>query len=311
MAIWLGNAGAIRLKRSWQNQVFDYITPTGANLELRRFGFEDGITGITTGDRVHFKRVDENGNAVEDLLDFVDASAWIDGKQHNDGAWYCHADSVGGVRLYNTWAQALRNDPSTAFELNKASERYRVAYKNANGNDECLAQITSWTLNTDRDTVDVSGLGDQFRKQFSGMISGSGTIECLFDYDYHLNQENCEVDYDKELPIFMHKLAVRQEVGSTFTGMFLMRQAHTMPIAELVDPSRAANELFYLCECVVTNVATELAPTEIIRSSIDFVTTGKIELLFAYPPDHLLADDGGVLLQQDDTELNLNALDFG
>ena len=77
MAIWLGNAGAIRLKRSWQNQVFDYITPTGVNTELRRFGFEDGITGITTGDRVQFKRVDENGQAVEDLLNFVDASAWI------------------------------------------------------------------------------------------------------------------------------------------------------------------------------------------------------------------------------------------
>ena len=160
----------------------------------------------------------------------------------------------------------------------------------------CLAQVTSWTLNTNRDTVDVSGLGDQFRKQFSGMVSGSGTVECLFDYDYHRSQEDCDNDYDKELPIFMHKLAIRQEVGSTFTGMFLMRQAYTMPIADLVDRERVGNELFYLCECVVTNVATELAPTEMIRSSIDFVTTGKIQLLFAYPADQLLQEDGDGLL---------------
>ena len=311
MAIWLGSAGAIRLKRSWQNQVFDYITPTGVNVGLKRFGFEDGITGITTGDRVQFKRVDENGKAVEDLLDFVDASGWLDGTQHNDGAWYCHADSVGGVRLYDRWEHALRNDPAFAIELNKASERYRVAYKNVNTNENCLAQVTSWTLNTNRDTVDVSGLGDQFRKQFSGMVSGSGTVECLFDYDYHRSQEDCDNDYDKELPIFMHKLAIRQEVGSTFTGMFLMRQAYTMPIADLVDRERVGNELFYLCECVVTNVATELAPTEMIRSSIDFVTTGKIQLLFAYPADQLLQEDGDGLLSQDDSDLNLNALDFG
>ena len=81
MAIWLGNAGAIRLKRAWQNEVYDHITPTGVNIELRRFGFEDGATGILTGDRVQFKRVDENGNAVTELLDFVDPSGWIDGVQ--------------------------------------------------------------------------------------------------------------------------------------------------------------------------------------------------------------------------------------
>ena len=311
MAIWLGNAGAVRLQRAWQNEVYDYITPTGANIELRRFGFEDGITGITTGDRVQFKRVDEEGHPVEELLDFVDPSGWLDGKQHNDGAWYCHSDSVGGVRLYKKWEDALKNDVSKAVELNKASERYRVSYKIANSNDNCLAQVTSWTLNTNRDTVDVSGLGDQFTKQFSGMISGSGTINCLFDYDYHRSQNDCEQDYDTELPIFMHKLAVRQEVGSNFKGLFLMRQAYTMPIQDLVDRDRVANELFYLCECVVTNVATELSPTEMITSSIDFITTGKIQLLFAYPPDYLLTEDNVQLLQEDDSELNLNALDFG
>ena len=201
MAIWLGHAGAIRLKRSWQNQVFDHITPTGVNLGLRRFGFEDGITGITTGDRVQFKRVDDDGYAVNEPLDFVDPSAWMDGKQHNDGAWYCHSDSVGGVRLYSTWEAALKNDVSKAHQLNKPSERYRVAYKNANGNDNCLAQVTDWTLNTNRETADVSGLGDQFRKQYSGMISGSGTIDCLFDFDYHKNEFDCDADYDRELPI--------------------------------------------------------------------------------------------------------------
>ena len=310
MAIWLGNAGAIRLQRAWQNEVYDHITPTGTNLELRRFGFEDGVTGITTGDRVQFKRVDDDGNAVNELLDFVDASAWADGKQHNDGAWYCHVDNVGGVRLYGTWEAAIKNDTRQAYLLNKPSGRYRVSYKNANANENCLAQTSSWTLNTNRETVDVSGLGDQFRKQFSSLISGSGTIECLFDYAYHRGNADCDVDYKKELPVFMHKLAIRQEVGSNFTGMFLMRQANALPLDELLHPKDMEKELFYLCECVITNVATELSPTELIRSSIDFITTGQIDLLYGLPSNYLLKEDNDFLLQEDDSGILLSAGDF-
>jgi hypothetical protein len=39
------------------------------------------------------------------------------------------------------------------------------------------------TLNTDRETIDATSLSDKFRKQYSaGIISGSGSIDCLFDY---------------------------------------------------------------------------------------------------------------------------------
>ena len=84
-----------------------------------------------------------------------------------------------------------------------------------------------------------------------------------------------------------------------------------MPISDIVDRERMKNELFYLCECVVTNVATDLAPTELIRSSIDFVTTGQIQLLYSFPPDHILTEGGISLIQEDDSELLLNALDYG
>ena len=283
MSIWIGNAGAVRLRRLWQSDVYDRIDKNSCNLPLRRFGFVDGITGIITGDKIQIRRVDEEGRPVQDLLDFIDASAWHDDQQHNDGAWYCHCDSVGGVRLYSSWADSLENDVNKAHKLNEPSGSYRVAYELFNPDEHCLAQTASWTLNTNRDTVNVSALGDEFVKQHSTMISGSGTVECLFDYDYHRSQSTCEIDYDLELPVYMHKLAIRQEVGSTFTGVFIMRQAYSMPIEGIVEPKDMGRELFYLCDCVVTNVATELSPTELIRSTIDFVTTGKIQLLYGFP----------------------------
>ena len=307
MAIWLGNAGAIRLKRSWQNEAYDYITPTSANTALRRFGTEDGVSGILTGDRVQFTRVNEDGKPVKDLLDFIDASAWKDGKQHSDGAWYCHADQVGGIRLYETWEAAIRDDVAEAYQLNTASERYRISYRITNKAENCLAQTTNWTLNTNRETADISGLGDQHRKQFSGMISGSGSIECLFDYQYRMCRSDCSDDYALELPVYMHALAIRQEVGSTFTGMFLMRQAYAMPIQDIVESKDMGRELFYLCECVITNVATALSPSEMIRSNIEFVTTGQIQLLYGLPASYLLQENDDKLLQEDDSGILLGA----
>ena len=311
MGIWIGNAGAIRLRRKWESDVYDHIDRDSCNLGLRRFGFDDGITGIITGDKVTFKRVDEDGRPVQEPLDFVDATAWHDGKQHNDGSWFCHCDSVGGVRLYEHWEDALRNDVSKAHVLNKPSERYRVSYKLVNGDENCLAQTTSWTLNTNRDTVDVSGLGDQFTKQFSTMISGSGTISCLFDFEYHASKCSGAVSYDLELPVYMHKLAVRQEVGSTFTGVFIMRQSNALPIEGIIEPRDMERELFYLCDCVVTNVATELSPSELIRSTIDFVTTGEVQLLYGLPSHYLLQEQNDdKVLQESDFGILLSAPDY-
>jgi hypothetical protein len=64
----------------------------------------------------------------------------------------------------------------------------------------------------------------------------------------------------------------------------------------------------YEAECIVTNVSTSLEPTQVITSTINFVTTGQFRLLTGTPPYYLLeeAGDSFILLENGDRIL-LNA----
>ena len=60
--------------------------------------------------------------------------------------------------------------------------------------------------------------------------------------------------------------------------------------------------LFYLCECVISEVASTVDTEGVIRSQINFVTTGPIRLLFEAPQSYLLQEglDADKVLQEND-----------
>ena len=71
-------------------------------------------------------------------------------------------------------------------------------------------------------------------------------------------------------------------------------------------------ELFYTCECVITSVASAIEPEEVIRSNIDFVTTGPIQLLYDTPTSYLLQEKplrADRVLQESDFGIVLETLD--
>jgi hypothetical protein len=242
---------------------------------------QDIASSLITGDRVWIRRVDDNGAPVADVLDFVAASGWEDGVQRNDGQWYVNVDSVGGVRLYSTWAKAIAGGSADAITLVLPSGTYRVSYEVMDDGAEILAQTVSWVLNTDREVADYTSLGDSFRQQMSTLVSGGGEIDCFFDTDWRGTDES---------PIYLHRLAMRQEIGAKFTGVFLMKRADTIPVGSLISNQEARKELFYLADCVITKVATELTASEPIHSRISFVTTGPIQLLFDFVSGYLLQE---------------------
>ena len=49
---------------------------------------------------------------------------------------------------------------------------------------------------------------------------------------------------------------------------------------------------FYLCDCVISNVASSVDVDDIIHSRIEFVTTDQIQLLYSYPVGYLLQENG-------------------
>ena len=287
MAIWMGLDGGIRIERSATAPVYGYISPSDADPGSKRFGLDKNIGNLfITGDRVEIARVDENGVSIEEPLDFVSGSGWSDGNVYPDGTWYVNVDQVGGMRLFESWSDALNNYPPDAIELVEPSGTYRLSLRVVEGVERCLGQTQSWTLNTNRDVADITSLGEGFAKNQATMVSGSGDIDCLFN----VLPDSCAGDSgNEEFSYYLHKLALRLEIGSEFIGVFVIKHAGAIPL-DSYDERIHDRELFYLCNCVITEVGVEINTEDIIHSKISFVTTNEIKLLFDAPANYLLQE---------------------
>ena len=59
-------------------------------------------------------------------------------------------------------------------------EEGSVKFKNGSGTTEAIVSTTGWTLDTTKDTLDVTAHGATFRSFVGGLISGSGTVDFLY-----------------------------------------------------------------------------------------------------------------------------------
>jgi len=59
-------------------------------------------------------------------------------------------------------------------------EEGSVKFKNGTGTTSAIASTTGWTLDTTKDTLDVTAHGATFRSSVGGLISGSGTVDLLY-----------------------------------------------------------------------------------------------------------------------------------
>ena len=61
-----------------------------------------------------------------------------------------------------------------------SGEEGSVKFKNGTGTTEALVSTTGWSLETSKETLDVTAHGDTFRAFRGGLISGTGTIDFLY-----------------------------------------------------------------------------------------------------------------------------------
>ena len=59
-------------------------------------------------------------------------------------------------------------------------EEGSVKFKNGTGTTEAIVSTTGWTLDTTKDTLDVTAHGKTSREFVGGLISGSGTVDFLY-----------------------------------------------------------------------------------------------------------------------------------
>ena len=277
MSVYLGSAGGIQITRTGEpyNCVLE---AADVNVAERRFSidFDADFDGprpspLITGDEVQFSTQDGTTNLelVSGMTD-TDVTRWV------------HVDQVGGIRLYTSYAAAVGGGKDNAVELVTPSGDQDIVVDVVNLRSNCVAQMRTWELTTQRDTVDLTILGEEFKAFYDqGLVSGQGSIQAIWDYEYTPCEDTFEED--AELANYFSQLVIRFREGSKFKAAFVIYS----------DKDQA---VWYDCDCICTSVGMNFAPATVINSTIQFITTGPVQLKQGTLPSYLLLNDGGEIL---------------
>ena len=272
MAVFLGRHGNVRLRRGLAvpyGQLEDQIKPDDVNTSLNRLSFDSANDNLLTGDRVDISTSDARG-----LVCFA-AAAWSSAVVEPAISAYVHVNAVGGLRFFYEFENAINNNRSAELTLATfAAPALPITVRVRDVSENVLGNVTGYTLNTDRESIDATSLSDKFRRQYSaGIISGSGSIDCLFDYTS---------TGIKETPLLMLQLIHRVDIGSEFDLALYLTYKELNP---------ALDNVYYEMQAMVTQTGVTVDTEDVIRCTIDFVTTGEIRLLIGEPAGYVLKED--------------------
>lgn len=286
MTFYLGNYGNIRLRRGTDpviGSISSDVEPDDISLVLNRVGFENASENLLTGDRVDLTTTDSRG------LAFIPASNWSINQIQDTFSCFVHVNEVGGLRLFPTFGDAVNNTRSNEITLQSFSGsplNLRVTIRDIKYS--LLGCVSQFEFNASRDAIDVTSLSDKYKRQYdAGLLSGSGRIECAFNY---------ETTGVEEAPLLLLQIIQRLDIGCAFDlALYLTDRA--------VDPT--LQNLFYLLTAVPTNTGISLRSGDIITCTIDFVTTGTTRLIFGVPSDYLLKEDDDRIRVEDSLDFLL------
>ena len=128
-------------------------------------------------------------------------------------------------------------------------EEGSVNFKNASGTTEAVVSTTSWTLDTTKDTLDVTAHGDTSRSFVGGLISASGTVDFLYTSASGNETEN-----------FLDDVLVAEDAGDAHFELFL-------------DTSGSKKVSFSV---IVTGTSLSATTGDLETISVSFISSGAI-----------------------------------
>lgn len=271
MTVFLGHHGRIKLRRKSPGTFTSSVAPADVNTTLNRFGFDGSVENILTGDQLAIITEDARG------LDFLPTSTWPDGggATLNMAVLYCNINAIGGIRLFNTFSDAINNTRAYEYPLEAfAGAPLPISVQIYGSVERVLGDVTGFTINTDREAIEATTMADRFKRMHTaGLISGSGSIDCLFNTENNGQIENS---------LLMLQLINRTDIGSEFQCYLQLTQK---------DIYSGTEDIYYEFEAAITRTGVEVRPDQAITCVIDFVTTGDIQILIGEPSGYVLKED--------------------
>lgn len=289
MTFFLGHYGKIKLRRKSSIKFESSLLPADVNTVLNRFGFDGSTENILTGDRLIISTTDARG------LDFLPTSTWPDGggTTQKSVILYCNINAMGGIRLFDTFNYAINNNRTYEYPLEAfAGGALPITVQLFESVDRLLGSVTGFTFNTDREALETTTMSDKFKRMFSaGLISGSGSIDCLFDVENNGISENS---------LLMLQLINRTDIGSEFNCFLQLTDSAAYPGSESV---------YYEFDAMVSRAGVDVKADQVISCVIDFVTTGEIRLIVGEPAGYVLKEDSDRIRLQQNLDFLLSGME--
>ena len=285
MGVYFGQSGEIALKRdTLQSPLQTTLDPSDVNTQTKRFNVDHSSGSLITGDEVEISTAD--GSTLE----------LVDGHNYPDGKWFVNIDPVGGIRLFESFPLAIEGVTANAKTLVTPSSTKNVILQTRNELFRHVANVKDFEMTTSREQVDLTSVGDEFKSQYeAGLISGQGSMNCIWEHSYGSTNRANQYGEDSEFPFYLAQLILRTQQGADFSGIFYVYK----------DGTNAKNNVYYEAECCVTNVAVSVAAAEVIETRIDFVTNGVIALKTGDTPGYILQEDDDKILQENESPILL------
>ena len=271
MTYFLGQYGKVKLRRKSAGTFVSSVLPADVNTVLNRFGFDGSVENLLTGDQLVISTDDPRG------LDFLPPSTWPDGggATLNQVVAYCNINAIGGIRLFETFSAAINNNRSSEYPVEAfTGSAIDISVQIYGSVERVLGDVRSFSFNTDRESLETTTMSDRFKRMYSaGLISGSGSIDCIFNTSNSGLVEN---------PLLMLQLINRTDIGSEFDCYLQLTEDDAYPKAQ---------DIYYEFQAMITRTGIEVAADQTINCAIDFVTTGEIKLLIGEPSGYILKED--------------------
>ena len=286
MSVYMGEDGLISIQRTavgtGANALATVLEPSDVTIEDKRFSADFPPSALINGDRIEIAT--QGGENLE----------LVAGHSYPDGFWYCHIDAAGGIRLYDSFPDAITGAKDNALTLIAPSAAQPIYIRNRDETYQCVAKTTEWSLTTQRESVDLTVLGESFRDNYAnGLISGQGETTAFWQYRY--DQCDPDVRNTDELSHYYAQLLLRLEQGALFKGRFFIYSC---------SPA-----VWYEADCIVTSVGFAFQPGQPIRTNVQFVTSGEIKLIMGQPERFLRQEDLDLILQENDSGIRLEEPD--
>jgi hypothetical protein len=179
--------------------------------------------------------------------------------------FYVYVDQLGRASFYATRADALRGATNNRVSIFKVSSSdLEIALSVSESDWKIQSLLREWSLNLTAPEVDTTGVGEKFGDAVKSIVSGGGSLDFIVDRSE---------EADSQDPTALLNLLLMTEKGCKADAEFWMIQNRPIEGGTLLP-----GDLYYETQLMVTSIAINTRPDEIIAGSLNFVTVGEIAL---------------------------------